>query len=92
MKNNRSGDYIFERLNAAGEKLVRGAKKETLEKDLETGYDLRKFTLPNGRIYTEFILCVTRDSRDETWHVFTALKDENGKVVLDSLWEQCRND
>jgi hypothetical protein len=89
MKNNRSEDYIFERLNAAGEKMVKDAiKKEVLKKDLETGYELRKFTLPGGKIYFEYVQC-TIPTRGEPSKVFTALCNENGTPIPDSLWRQC---
>ena len=46
-------------------------------------YNLREFTLKDGRVFTEFL-------QAEPWSsgpmMFTALKDKDGKVVKDSLW------
>ena len=47
--------------------------------------DLHRYTLPNGRVYREFIQC-------EIWMggpcYFIALKDKRGRILRRTLWSQ----
>ena len=92
--NEKAHLYVEKRIFPDGRELTRNVTGTRTVCELSGGrfygmydvqYNLHKYTLPDGRVYTEFVQAAPWSSGPM---FFIALKDEDGNEVEESLWSQ----
>ena len=71
--------------NSRSEKIIENAKSKIIGKsDTNLPVDLYRHTLPDGRVFVEFVQGA--EYMPSGVYVFLALKDGDGNIVKESLW------
>lgn len=70
--------------NRAKELVAAAVKTESVGNISALFYSLKRYTMPDGSIYTEYQQAVV-ESICQVY--FTALRDKNGVIVESTLWE-----